>query len=99
MTRRMFDQVQLDGNRGCYRFLLSVCRLLHDLLLVDERTGEHRIAGLTDARMSKLYEDFVIEFYRRAQDRFEVNRRGRAGGIATVPSRTSGRNCLEWRRT
>ena len=77
VTRRMFDQVQLDGNRRYYRFLLSVCRLVHDLLLVDERSGEHRFAGLTDAVMSRVYEDFVIEFYRREQDRYRVNRRGR----------------------
>ena len=77
VTRRMFDQVQLDGNRRYYRFLLSVCRLVHDLLLVDPRTGEHRFAGLTDAVMWKVYEDFVIEFYRREQDRYRVNRRGR----------------------
>ncbi|MDE0380479.1 MAG: hypothetical protein OXN86_08265 [Chloroflexota bacterium] len=77
VTRRMFDQVQLDGNRRYYRFLLSVCRLVHDLLLVDPRSGEHRFSGLTDAVMWKVYEDFVIEFYRREQDRYRVNRRGR----------------------
>ncbi len=77
VTRRMFDQVQLDGNRRYYRFLLSVCRLVHDLLLVDERSGEHRFAGLTDAVMSKVYEDFVIEFYRREQNRYRVNGHGR----------------------
>ncbi|MCY3701880.1 MAG: hypothetical protein OXG16_04245 [Rhodospirillales bacterium] len=77
VTRRMFDQVQLDGNRRYYQFLLSVCRLVHDLLLVNERSGEYRFAGLTEAVMSRVYEDFVIEFYRREQDRYRVNRRGR----------------------
>ena len=77
VTRRMFDQVQLDGNRRYYHFLLSVCRLVHDLLLVDPRSGEHRFAGLTDAVMWKVYEDFVIEFYRREQDRYRVSRGGR----------------------
>lgn len=78
VTRRMFDRVRLDGNRRYYRFLLSVCRLVHDLLLADERAGEHRFAGLTDAVMSRVYEDFVIEFYRQEQDRYRVNGRGRA---------------------
>jgi len=73
----MFDQVQLDSNRRYYRLLLSVCRFVHDLLLVDERSGDHRFAGLTDAVMSKVYEDFVIEFYRREQKRYRVNRDGR----------------------
>ena len=82
VTRRMFDQVQLDGNRRYYRFLLSVCRLVHDLLLVDPRPGEHRFASLADAVMWKVYEDFVIEFYRHEQDRYRVNRHGRTIGWA-----------------
>ena len=77
VTRRMFDRVQLDRNRRYYRFLLSVCRLVHELLLVDERSGNYRFARITDARMSTVYEDFVIEFYRREQDRYRVNWRGR----------------------
>lgn len=77
LTQRIFDQVQLDSNRRYYRFLLSVCRMVHELLLVDSRSGNHRFTGLTDAVMWKVYEDFVIEFYRREQDRFGVNTRRR----------------------
>ena len=94
VTRRMFDQVQLDGNRRYYRFLLSVCRLVHGLLLVDPRTGEHRFAGLTDAVMWKVYEDFVIEFYRREQDRYRVNRPGRAIRWAREGTHEYGRSKL-----
>ena len=77
VTRRMFDRVQLDGNRRYYRFLMSVCRLIQEQLLVDERPGEYRFTDFAEARMSAVYEDFVIEFYRREQDRYRVNRRGR----------------------
>lgn len=77
VTPRMFDQVQLDRNRRYYRFLLSVCRLIHEHLLVDERSGESRFTDFTEAQMSAVYEDFIIEFYRREQDRYQVNRRGR----------------------
>lgn len=92
VTRRMFDQVQLDGNRRYYRFLLSVCRLFHDLLLVDPRSGEHRFAGVTDAVMWKVYEDFVIEFYRHEQDRYCVNRHGRTIGWAWEGTHEDGRS-------
>ena len=30
LSRRVFKQVQLDRNRRYYRFLLSVCRLIHE---------------------------------------------------------------------
>ena len=77
LNRRLFQQVQLDRNRRYYRFLLSVCRLIHEQLLVDEQSGEARFTDFTEERMERLYEDFIIEFYRREQDRYRVNHRGR----------------------
>ena len=77
LNRRLFQQVQLDRNRRYYRFLLSVCRLIHEQLLVDEQSGEARFTDFSDERMEKLYEDFIIEFYRREQDHYRVNHRGR----------------------
>ncbi len=80
LDRRLFQRVQLDRNRRYYRFLLSVCRLIHEQLLVDERSGEARFTDFSEERMGKLYEHFIIEFYRREQDRYRVNQHGR--GIA-----------------
>ncbi len=77
LNRRLFQQVQLDRNRRYYRFLLSVCRLIHEQLLVDEQSGEARFTGFSEERMDKLYEDFIIEFYRREQNRYRVNHGGR----------------------
>ncbi len=77
LNRRLFQQVQIDRNRRYYRFLLSVCRLIHEQLLVDEQSGEARFTDFTEERMERLYEDFIIEFYRREQDRYRVNHRGR----------------------
>ena len=77
LNRRVFQQVQLDRNRRYYRFLLSVCRLIHEQLLVDEKTGETRFTNFSEERMEKLYEDFIIEFYRREQDHYRINHRGR----------------------
>ena len=79
LSRRLFGQVQLDRNRHRYRFLLSLCRLVHDCLLVDETSGDARFTDFRrdQARMWKLFEDFVTEFYRREQGEFRVNRGGR----------------------
>ena len=77
LDRKLFRQVQLDRNRRYYRFLLSVCRLVHEQLLVDDRSGEARFIDFKEERMEKLYEDFIIEFYRREQRCYKVNPRGR----------------------
>lgn len=86
LHRRLFRQVQLDGNRRYYRFLLSVCRLIHEQLLVDERSGAARFAAFSEERMDRLYENFIIGFYKREQSRYEVNQGGR--GIRWVDEGT-----------
>lgn len=77
LSRRLFRQVQLDRNRRYYRFLLSICELIHEQLLVDEITGEVTFIEFKESRMEKLYENFIIEFYRREQDSYRVNQHGR----------------------
>lgn len=77
LSRNLFQQVQLDRNRRYYRFLLSVCRLIHEQLLINEHSGEATFTSFSEERMERLYEDFIIEFYRREQDRYRVNHRGR----------------------
>ena len=54
-----------------------MCRLVHDQLLLDERSGDARFADFTDEKMAKLFEDFVTEFYRRELVGFRVNHSGR----------------------
>lgn len=73
LNRRVFNQVQLDRNRQYYRLLLSVCRLVHEQLLIDESTGKHTFEELHDERLANLFEKFVVEFYRREQRQFQVN--------------------------
>ena len=77
LNSRLFRQVHIDRNRRYYRFLLSVCRLINEQLLVDERSGKATFSDFSEERMEKLYENFIIGFYRREQDRYRVNHRGR----------------------
>ena len=78
LTRSTFTRVQLaGGNRRLYRFLLSVCWLIHEGFSVDERRGQSvfRDFRRDKATMWRLFEDFVIGFYRRERRDFTV--RGR----------------------
>ena len=77
LTRRTFGRVKLDRNRRYYRFLLSVCQLIYDQLLVDEATGNAEFRDISEDRMAKLFEDFVIGFYKSEQQKYAVNRSGR----------------------
>ena len=77
LSRHVFQQVQLDRNRRYYRFLLSVCRLIHEQILVDERSGETTFTTVSEEHMEKVYESFIVEFYRHEQNRYRVNPGGR----------------------
>lgn len=74
VTAKAFSSVQLHRNNAYYRFLLQVCRLIHDNLLINEVTGDSRFRDfLRDERqMAALFEKFVRNFYRREQDEFRV---------------------------
>ena len=77
LTRSAFTRVQLaGGNRKVYRFLLSVCWLIHDSMVVDERTGRSVFRDFVrdKATMWRLFEDFAAGFYRREQRRLRVRR-------------------------
>ena len=79
LERRTFGLVQMDRNRRLYRFLLSVCRLLHEHLFIDEESGAAHFRDFRrdQVRMWALFEAFVTEFYRREQRGLHVNRGGR----------------------
>ena len=79
LKRSTFRQVQLGGNRRLYRFLLSVCRLLHESAVVDETTGRTTFGDFRrdKATMWRLFEEFVTGFYQREQRVYRVNPAGR----------------------
>jgi len=79
VNRQAFRQIQLDRNRRLYRFLLAICELIHNQVLIDRKSGKARFLDFRRSRatMWKLFEDFVTEFYRAEQTDYSVNRWGR----------------------
>ncbi len=74
LSRQVFSRVQLDRNRRAYRFLINVCRLLHDTHLVDQSSGESRFAGVDLERITmwRVFENFAARFYEREQNEYRV---------------------------
>ena len=79
LKRNTFGQVQLGGSRRLYQFLLSVCRLLYESSVVDEKTGRTAFRDFRrdEATMWALFEEFVTGFYKREQRVYRVNPGGR----------------------
>ena len=78
-----------------------MCWLILEQLLVDEQSGEATFTAVSEERMERLYEDFIIEFYRREQNRYRVNNRGRTIAWASEGnnSTSTARSFRAWKRT
>jgi 5-methylcytosine-specific restriction enzyme subunit McrC len=75
IASRLFGQVQLHRNNKFYDFLMKVCELIHQNLLISEMPGRSRFNDFTrdEKQMATLYEGFVRNFY-RLHSRYRVNR-------------------------
>ena len=64
---RLLDwNVPFNRGNGVYRMLLAVCHLVDKGLLQTDADGKTRLASFFDEqRMSRLYEKFILEYYRR----------------------------------
>lgn len=64
--RRVDWNVRYDRNNQEYRMLLGICRLVCEGLLQSQGDGGVRVLDVFDEqRMSRLYERFVLEYFRR----------------------------------
>jgi len=76
LTSRSFRTVQPHRNARVYLFLMSLCRLVYDNLLVDQETGQARFRDFVrdERQMAALFEQFVFNFYRQEQSAYTVRR-------------------------
>lgn len=65
-VRRLDWNVQYNRGNGIYRMLLAVCHLAIKGLLQTEADGKTHVADVLDEqRMSRLFEKFILEYYRK----------------------------------
>jgi 5-methylcytosine-specific restriction enzyme subunit McrC len=71
----VFRTVQLHRNNRFYYFLLEICRIISNNLLINENTGESQFRDFVrdPKSMARLFEKFVRNFYRREQSHFSVS--------------------------
>jgi 5-methylcytosine-specific restriction enzyme subunit McrC len=74
LSAGVFDRVVLHRNNRHYAFLIEVCRILHESLLVHPESGSTRFRDFLrdESVMARLFERFVRNFYRREQADYRV---------------------------
>ncbi len=71
-----FRNIRLNRNNNFYLFLLNICELIYENLLVEDNSGETKFRDFLhdEKKMSTLFEEFVRNFYRLEQREFKVYR-------------------------
>lgn len=69
-----FSRVRLHRNNLFYDFLLKICRLVLDNILVNEETGESKFMDFIrdEKKMALVFEAFLKRFYKLEQSDFSV---------------------------
>lgn len=66
--------VRFQRNNQTYRMLISICQLIIDGMLITTDKGNYRLASFADGQhMCRLYEKFILEYYRRHFPSLSVN--------------------------
>lgn len=61
-----WDDLHFQRSTQTYQMLLGICRLVLNGMLQTEEDGRYTLAAFEDSReMSRLYEKFLLEYYRR----------------------------------
>lgn len=70
LSSSLFRKLEYSRNNVYYRQILSICELIFHELIVNERKGNIEfITFLKDEKMAKLYEKFVLNFYKKELDK------------------------------
>ena len=60
-----WDMLKFQRNNRTYEMLMNICYFVLDGLLQTTNEGSYRMASFSDKHMSRLYEKFILEYYRR----------------------------------
>lgn len=60
-----WDMIRYQRNNKSYEMLINICYFVLDGLIQTTEKGDFRMKELSDEHMAKLYEKFVLEYYRQ----------------------------------
>ena len=72
----VWRQIQIHSNNRFYRFLIKVCQVINDAVLIEKGYGEYLFRDFVEDEhaMRKVFQDFVFNFYRVHQSTYAVSR-------------------------
>jgi 5-methylcytosine-specific restriction enzyme subunit McrC len=74
LSKLAFRRVQLHRNNAFYDFLMNICELVQENLLAEQHGSGYRFRDFLrdEKKMSKVFEKFVVRFFKREQRKYSV---------------------------
>lgn len=72
LKRVRWNTFRFDRNSKTYQMLMYICYFIVDNLLLSTETGDYRMHSFSDEHMCRLYEKFVLEYYRQHHPEFHA---------------------------
>ena len=69
-----WSTIRFQRNNQTYRMLISLCQLITEGMLLTTESGEQKLTSfIDDQRMSRLYEKFILEYYKQQHPKLKVS--------------------------
>ncbi|MCL2202949.1 MAG: 5-methylcytosine-specific restriction endonuclease system specificity protein McrC [Defluviitaleaceae bacterium] len=65
--------LRFHSNNATYRMLINICRFVLESLLLTEEDGTRHLPQFSDSQMPRLFEKFVLEYYRKHYPHYKVS--------------------------
>ena len=70
-----WNLLRFDRNNRSYRMLLYICYFILDGLLMTTEEGKYKMREFSDEHMNRLFEKFVLEYYKRRHPKLNPDAR------------------------
>lgn len=68
-----WSTLTFQRNNQAYKMLMNLCYFISTEILMTTERGDYKMATFSDENMSRLYERFILEYYRAEHEELKVN--------------------------
>lgn len=68
-----WNNIQYQRNNMSYRMMLTICRFIHECTIMTTETGDIRMSTFTETHMNRLFELFVLKYYKHHHPSLRAN--------------------------
>lgn len=82
LKRVRWNSFRFDRNSGTYKLLMYLCYFISENLLLSTDPGDYRMHTFSDDHICRLYEKFVLEYFRKHHPEFNASAKQISWNIA-----------------